>query len=80
MINKSGTIYVELPEKLQSPKRKDASITISISITSTKELEKSSSKAFEKFISSTMSDVGKDFKKLIRKRAEKLLEDSDDDD
>lgn len=79
MINKSGTIYVELPEELQTSKRKDASISISISITSTKEFEKSSSKAFEKFIAETMKGVGKDFKKMIRKRADKILGETDDD-
>ena len=77
MINKSGTIYVELPEELLTSKRKDASISISISITTTKEMEKESSKAFEKFIAETTKDVGKEFKKLIKKRAEKMLGEDD---
>lgn len=73
MINKSGTIYVELPEELQTPKRKDASISISISITTTKDMEKNSSKQIEKFIADATKEIGKDFKKFIRKRSEKML-------
>lgn len=73
MINKSGTIYVELPEELQTPKRKDASISISISITTTKDMEKDSSKQIEKFIADATKEIGKDFKKFIRKRSEKML-------
>ena len=65
MINKSGVIYVELPEELQTAKRKDASICISISITTAKEMEKECSKQIEKFIADTTKDIGKDFKKFI---------------
>lgn len=74
MISRSGNIYVKLPEGVRTPKRTDASISISISITTTKEMEKMSAKALEKFISDAMDNLGKDFKKLIKKRAEKMLE------
>ena len=77
MINKSGTIYVELPSELQTSKRKDASISISIGITTSKEMERCSIKAIEKFIAEETSQIGKDFKKFIKKRAEKMLEKDD---
>lgn len=73
MINKSSNIYVELPQELQSAKKKDATISISITITTPKEMEKECGKAFEKFIAKSTKEVGKNFKKLVRKRAEKIL-------
>ena len=78
MINRRGTIYVELPEELRTKSLKDASIAISISVTTTKPMEKESAKAIEKFITEQFNDVGKNFKKFIRKRIEKLLKEDDE--
>lgn len=73
MINRKGTIYVQLPTELQTGKKKDASITISITIVGTKGME---SKKGQEFIDSAMEDIGKDFKKFVKKRAEKEIEES----
>lgn len=70
MINRKGTIYVELPEELQTGKKKDASITISISIVGTKSIE---GKKGQDFIDESMEEIGAEFKKFVKKRTKKEL-------
>ena len=72
-ISKKGNSYVELPEELRTTNLKDAKMEVSITLTLGKKLERSTTKAAEKFIAKEMKMISKDFKRFIEKRCSKEL-------
>lgn len=77
-ISKRGNVYVELPEECRTPSLKDAKVEVTITITMGKKMERECSRSAEKFIKNHMDDIAKDFKKYIRKQAEKIMDNEDD--
>lgn len=71
MINRRGTVYFQLPEELTGGKRKDAKMEISVNMTVPKGFENKGTDVIDEII----DDAGEKFKKFMKKRVKKELED-----
>ena len=69
-INRSNTTYVQLPEELATGTMPDAKCVVSINVLVPKGMEKSAND----FIDDTHDEITKSFKKYIKKRIKKFLD------
>ena len=74
MINRRGTVYVQLPPELAGSKRKDAKMEISVNLTIPKEFESKGTDLIDDII----DNAGDDFRKFMKKRIKKALEGKDE--
>lgn len=70
MINRRGTIYVQLPPELAGNKRKDAKMVVSVNLTVPTVFEGKGADLIDEII----DDAGDAFKKFMKKRIKKALE------
>ncbi|WP_300943976.1 hypothetical protein [uncultured Duncaniella sp.] len=70
MINRRGTIYVQLPPELAGNKRKDAKMVVSVNLTVPTEFEGKGADLIDEII----DDARDAFKKFMKKRIKKALE------
>lgn len=70
MINRRGTIYVQLPPEIAGNKRKDAKMVVSVNLTVPTEFEGKGADLIDEII----DDAGDAFKKFMKKRIKKALE------
>ena len=66
-INRSLTTYVKLPESLQTRSLSDAKMTVSITVTVPKELEKKSRRIVDDLHETISVEFKDELKKLIKK-------------